>query len=77
MDYLIELIDSYSDVKRDFNRIALCITSSPEYPLTEVEENTLVQRLKDMVNGGQVLLAKRYHKDIEKELQAIILFSKD
>ena len=77
MDYLIELIDSYSDVKRDFNRIALCITSSPEYPLTEVEENTLVQRLKDMVNGGQVLLAKRYHRDIEKELQAIILFSKD
>ena len=77
MDYLMELINSYSDVKRDFNRIALCITSSPEYPLTEVEENTLVQRLKDMVNGGQVLLAKRYHRDIEKELQAIILFSKD
>lgn len=77
MGYLLELITNYCNVKPGFNRIALCVTSSPDYPLTDEEEKMLVEKLKNMINGGQVLVAKRYHKDIEKELQATILFSKD
>jgi len=53
------------------------VTSSPDFPFTLAEEKVLVQKLSNLVNGGRVLLAKRYHKDIEKELQAIIVFSKD
>jgi hypothetical protein len=77
MDYLLELIEDYSEVKQGFNRAALCVTSSPDYPLTDEEEKMLVEKLQNMINCGQVLIAKRYHKKIEKELQAIILFSKD
>lgn len=66
-----------SEVKQNYNRVTLCVTSSPEYPFTLAEEKVLVQKLSNLVNGGRVLLAKRYHKDIEKELQAIIVFSKD
>lgn len=77
MDYLLELIGKYSEAQEGFNRVALCVTSSPDYPFTDEEEKVLVGKLKDMTDGGQVLLAKRYHKDIEKELQATILFSKD
>ena len=77
MGYLLELITNYCNVKPGFNRIALCVTSSPDYPLTDEEEKMLVEKLKNMIIGGQVLVAKRYHRDIEKELQTTILFSKD
>ena len=66
-----------SEVKQNLNRATLCVTSSLKYPFTLAEEKVLVQKLSNLVNGGRVLLAKRYHKDIEKELQAIIVFSKD
>lgn len=77
MHYLLELITDYCNVKPGFNRIAMCVTSSPDYPLTDEEEKMLVETLQNMINGGQVLIAKRYHKKIEKELQATILFSKN
>ena len=77
MDYMLDLLENHCKVKEDFNRVVLCVTSSPLYPMTDEEETKLVGKLKVMVNGGEVLLAKRQHMNIEEELQAIILFSKD
>ena len=77
MDYMLDLLENYCKVEEDFNRVVLCVTSSPLYPLTDEEETRLLGKLTAMVKGGEVLMAKRQHLAIEKELQAITLFSKD
>ena len=77
MDYMLDLLENYCKIQDDFNRVALCITSSPLHPMTEKEETKLVRKLKEMVKGGKVLMAKRQHMAIATELQSIILFSKD
>lgn len=41
------------------------------------EKVRLLKKLNAMVEGGEVLMAKRQHMAIVKEFQAIILFSKD
>ena len=77
MDYMLDLLDNYCKVEEDFNRVVICVTSSPLYPMTDEEETRLLSKLKAMVKGGKVLMAKRQHMGIDKELQGIILFSKD
>lgn len=77
MDYLLDLLDNYCKVGEGYDRVVLCVTSSPIFPITEEEEKRLVEKLKEMVHGGEVLLAKRQHIAIGKELETIILFSKD
>ena len=77
MNYMLDLLENYCKIEEDFNRVVLCVTSSPLYPLTDEEETRLLGKLKAMVKGGEVLMAKRQHMAIDKELQGIILFSKD